>query len=91
MSFSAFADEVTYLIHTRSDTGEVLQGTAFADTDQWEVVGYIILEHDSKSSFVGSWTRTGKIEAIDRHGDMYLFDVVKVLDDTQAINLTDNF
>ena len=91
MSSSAFADEVTYLINTRSDTGKILLGAAFTDSDEWEVNGYVILEHDSKASFIGSWTRSGKIEGIDHNGDMYLFDVITVLNDTQAIYLTDNY
>ena len=91
MSSSAFTEEVTYLIRTQSHTGDNLQGAAFTDSDQWEVNGYVLLEHELKSSFIGSWTRSGKIEAVDHNGDMYLFDVIRVLDDIQAIRLTNNY
>ncbi len=91
LSSTVSADEVTYHIYTRSYTGEFLQGVAFADSDQWEVGGYIILEHDARTNFVGSWTRMGTIEAVDSNGDMYMFDVKGVLNDVQAMNLTNNF
>ena len=89
---SASADElVTYLIHTHTKTGETLQGTAFTDSDRWEVNGYVMLEQNSRASFVGSWTRQGKIEVVDSYGTMYMFDVIRVLNDEQALNLTDYF
>lgn len=91
LSTTAFADEVTYHIYTHSDAGGYLQGVAFADSDEWEVGGYIIFEHDARTSFVGSWTRMGTIEAVDSNGDMYMFAVKGVLNDAQAINLTNNF
>ena len=91
ISSTASADKVTYHVDTRSYTGEYLQGVAFADSDQWEVDGFVILEPNSRTSFVGSWTRMGTIEAIDSNGDMYMFHVIGVLNDTDAINLTDNF
>ncbi len=77
--------------HAQSDAGELLQGTAFTDNVQWEVDGYVILEYDSRASFIGSWTRSGKFEAVDSSGDTYLFDVIRVLNDTSVIRLTDNF
>lgn len=89
---TAYADElVTYLIHSHSNSGELIQGAAFTDSDQWEVDGYILLEQDKRARFVGSWTRQGKIEAVDSYGTMYMFDVIRVLNDEQALNLTDNF
>lgn len=91
LSATAFAEEVTYHIYTHSHSGEYLQGVAFTDSDQWEVGGYIILEHDLKTRFVGSWTRMGTIEAVDSNGDMYMFAVKGVIENSQAINLTDNF
>lgn len=88
LSSIASADEVvTYLVQTRSDAGELLQGAAFTDSDQWEVDGYVILESDSsRASFFGSWTMSGMIEAVDSNGDMYLFNVIGVLNDTSVIN-----
>ncbi len=89
LSSIASADEaVTYLVQTRSDAGELLQGAAFTDSDQWEVDGYVILESDSRAraSFFGSWTMSGMIEAVDSNGDMYLFNVIRVLNDTSVIN-----
>ena len=91
LSATAFAEEVTYHIYTHSNSGEYLQGVAYSDSDQWEVGGYIILEHDTRTSFVGSWTRMGTIEAVDSNGDMYMFAIKGVLNDTQAIKLSDNF
>lgn len=92
LSSIASADEaVTYLVQTRSDAGELLQGAAFTDSDQWEVDGYVILESDSRASFFGSWTMSGMIEAVDSNGDMYLFNVIRVLNDTSVIKQTDNF
>ena len=89
---TASADElVTYLIHTRSDTGDLIQGAAFTDSDRWEVDGFIMLEHDAITRFTGMWNRLGKIEAVDSNGDMYMLDVVRVLNDSAVINLTDNF
>ena len=84
---TANADEsITYLIHTRSDTGDLIQGAAITDSDHWEVGGYVILGHELRASFVGRWNRMGKIEAVDSNGDMYMFDVIRVLNDTRAIN-----
>lgn len=93
ISSTASADEYTYLIHTRSDTGELIQGAAFTDSDQWEVDGYVMLERDSDSRtrFTGMWTRFGTIEAVDSYGKMYTFDVIRVLNDMQALELTNNF
>lgn len=91
LAFTASADEFTYLVHTQSNTGNFLQGAAFTDSDRKEVDGYVVLEHDTRARFAGFWTRSGKIEAVDRYGNMYVFDVVKVLNNTQAINLSDNF
>jgi len=89
---TASADEiVTYLIYTRTDTGEFIQGAAFTDSDQWEVDGFVILEHNKKTRFTGSWTRQGTIEAVDSHGKMYMFDVVTVLEGEQALYLTGIF
>ncbi|QMU60479.1 MAG: hypothetical protein GKR92_01695 [Gammaproteobacteria bacterium] len=86
---AASADEiVTYLIYTRADTGEIIQGTAFTDSDQWEVDGFVMLEHDKKTKFTGSWTRQGTIEAVDINGNMYMFDVVMVINNDQALTLT---
>ena len=83
---TASADElVTYLIHTHSDNGELIQGAAFTDSDQWEVDGYVMVEHDIKTRFTGMWTRMGKIEAIDSFGKMYMLDVIRVIEDTQDI------
>ena len=85
---TASADElVTYLIHTHTQTGETLQGAAFTDSDRWEVDGFIMLEHDTLTTFTGMWTRMGKIEAVDSHGAMYLLDVIRVLDDHQSLSL----
>jgi len=89
---TASADEiVTYLIYTRTDTGEFLQGAAFTDSDQWEVDGFVILEHNKKTRFTGGWTRHCTIEAVDSHGKMYMFDVVTVLEGEQALYLTGIF
>ena len=89
---TASADEVvTYLIHTRTDTGEFLQGAAFTDSDRWEVNGFIMLKHDKRVRFTGSWTRMGTIEAVDSRGKMYMLDVVTVLNDNQAPYLTGIF
>jgi len=86
---TASADEiVTYLIYTRTDTGEIIQGTAFTDSDQWEVDGFVMLEANKKTRFTGSWTRQGTIEAVDIYGKMYMFDVVMVLNDEQVLTLT---
>ncbi len=86
------ADEiVTYLIHTRTDTGEFIQGAAFTDSDRWEVAGFVILEQNKRVRFTGSWNRQGSIEAVDSHGKMYMFDVVAVIDSTQAFYLTGIF
>jgi len=86
---TASADEiVTYLIHTRTDTGEFLQGAAYSDSDRWEVNGFINLKHNRKVRFTGSWTRLGTIEAVDSDGKMYMFDVVTVIDQGEALNLT---
>lgn len=89
---SASADEiVTYLIFTRTDTGEFLQGAAFTDSDRWEVDGFVMLEQDKRVRFKGSWTRQGLIEAVDSYGNMYMFDVVTVLESEQALYLTGIF
>ena len=86
---TAPADEiVTYLIYTRTDTGEIIQGAAFTDSDQWEVDGFVMLEGNKKTKFTGSWMRQGAIEAVDIYGEMYMFDVVMVLNDEQALTLT---
>ena len=86
---TASADEiVTYLIYTRTDSGEFIQGAAFTDSDRWEVDGFVILEQDKRVRFTGSWTRQGTIEAVDSYGKMYMFDVVTVLDGEQALYLT---
>lgn len=79
---TASADElVTYLIHTHSDNGDLIQGAAFTNSDRWEVDGYLMLEQNTKVRFIGSWTRQGTIEAVDSNGIMYLFDIVSVLND----------
>ncbi len=88
---TAFADKYVYLINTHSSSGEFVQGAAYTDSNRLEVNGYVILKHDSKASFAGVWTRSGKIEAVDRYGNVYLFDVIKVLDDKQVKNLVHNF
>ena len=89
---TASADElVTYLIHTHSNTGELIQGAVFTDSDQWEVDGFIMLEHDAITRFTGMWTRMGTIEAVDSNGDMYMFNVIRVLNDSSFLKLTDNF
>lgn len=85
-AFTASAAEYTYLVHSQSNSGEFLRGAAFADSDRLEVDGYVILESDPRARFAGNWTRSGKIEAVDRYGNMYVFDVIKVLNDFQAIN-----
>ena len=86
---TASADEiVTYLIHTRTDSGEILQGAAFTDSDRWEVSGFVVLEHDKRVRFTGSWTRMGTIEAVDSHGKMYMFEIVTVLNGEQVPYLT---
>lgn len=83
---TASADElVTYLIHTHSDNGELIQGAAFTNSEQWEVDGYVMNDHDIKTRFTGVWTRTGKIEAVDSLGKMYMLDVIRVIEDTQDI------
>lgn len=91
MLSTASAEEYTYLIHTRSDAGELIQGAAFTDSDQWEVDGYVMLEGDSRTRFTGMWTRLGKIEAVDSDGKMYMFDVIRVLNNKQVLELTNNF
>jgi len=89
---TASADEiVTYLIYTRTETGEFIQGAAFTDSDQWEVDGFVMHEHNKKIRFTGSWTRQGTIEAVDSNGKMYMFDVVMVLNNEQALTLTGIF
>jgi len=89
--FTASADEFTYLVHTQSNSGADLRGAAYTDSDRKEVDGYVVLEHDPRARFAGVWTRLGKIEAVDRYGNMYVFDVIKVLNASQAMNLYDNF
>lgn len=81
------ADEITYLIHTHSDSGALLQGAAYTDSDKWEVDGYIMLEHDSRAEFTGMWTRFGKIEAVDSDGNMYVFDVIGELSDSKILSM----
>ena len=89
---TASADElVTYLIHTHSETGDLIQGAAFTDSDQWEVDGFIMLQHDAVTTFSGMWTRMGTIEAVDSNGEMYMFNVIRVLHEPQSQNLTDAF
>ncbi len=89
---TASADEiVTYLIYTRTDSGELIQGAAFTDSDRWEVAGYVILERNERVRFTGSWNRLGAIEAVDSNGKMYMFNVVTVLDGEQAQYLTGIF
>lgn len=89
MISAASADEiVTYLIYTRTDTGELIQGAAFTDSDQWEVKGFVVVEQNKRVRFTGSWNRLGTIEAVDSNGTMYMFDVVTVLDREQALYLT---
>lgn len=89
---TASADEIVpYLIYTRTDTGDYIHGAAFTNSDQWEVDGFVVLEHNKKTRFTGSWTRQGTIEAVDVYGKMYTFDVVMMLNDDQALNLTGIF
>lgn len=90
VSFSAIAEERIYLVHSQPSAGNVIHGAAYTDTDLWEVSGYVMLDHDAKAKFAGIWTRTGKIEAVDGYGNMYVFDVIKVLSKWQAMYLADN-
>ncbi len=78
---------LTNLIYTHTDTGVLLQGAAYTDSDKWEVDGYIMLEHNSRAEFTGMWTRFGKIEAVDMDGNMYVFDVIGELSDSQILSL----
>ena len=50
-----------------------------------------MLKHNVTASFAGSWTRTGKIEAVDLNGNVYLFDVIRLLSDQQARNFVHRF
>ena len=90
VSTLAIAEERIYLVRSNASSGDVIKGAAYTDTDLWEVSGYVMLKHDAKAKFAGFWTRTGKIEAVDGYGNMYLFDVVKVLNRWQAMYLADN-
>ena len=83
---SVSAEEDIYLIRAQSNENALIQGAAYTDSDQLEVSGFVVLEYDSRASFVGTWTRAGDIEAVDRYGNMYLFKVIRLLNDVQAIN-----
>ena len=90
VSCSIYAEEVVYLVHSTSSTGSFIQGAAYTNSDRLEVDGYVVLERKSRVGFAGIWTRSGKIEAVDRYGNMYLFDVIGVLEDKQARNFAQN-
>ena len=90
VSTLVMAEERIYLVHSNVSTGDVVKGAAYTDTDLWEVSGYVMLEHDVKTKFAGFWTRSGTIEAVDGYGNMYVFDVIRVLSKWQAMYLSDN-
>ena len=90
VSSSVIAEEQIYLVRSHVTSGNVIQGAAYTDTDLWEVSGYVLLKHDAKAKFAGFWTRSGKIEAVDGNGNMYVFDVIRVLSKWQAMYLAEN-
>ena len=79
------AEEVTYLISSQTSNQDIVYGTAITDSDQYEVYGIVKVGLDSISEFAGMWTRAGKIQAVDKQGNMYLFKVIHVVTDTQSI------
>ncbi len=87
---SAFAEEATYLVEAQSSSGPI-QGAVFTNSNEYRVSGFVMLKHNVTASFAGNWTRTGKIEAVDLDGNVYLFDVIKLLNDQQARNFVHRF
>ena len=73
------AEKLTYLVNSHDHQGHLISGAAFADTNRREVEGYIFYEDGTKGLIYGNWTRRGKIEAVDPHGNMYVFDVIREL------------
>ncbi len=87
---TALADNATYLVEAKSSTG-IVQGAAFTNSNEYQVNGFLVSEYNVTHSFSGVWTRLGKIEAVDRQGNMYSFDVIKLLNDAQTRILVHRF
>ncbi len=84
LSQSAFAEEYTYLVQAQVDVNSTIRGAAYTYSDRVEVNGFVVLDQNPRTGFEGVWTRSGKIEAVDDYGNMYLFDVIRLLNDKQA-------
>lgn len=90
ISFTASAEEVTYLVSSPYIEQDVVYGAAVTESDKLEVYGVVKLGTDTESNFAGVWTRLGKIQAVDQQGNMYLFDVIRVLNSSQAFDFVHN-